>query len=497
MKKSNKKLLENSALYTGATLLLRCFSFLLLPLYTRYLTPSDYGINNIVTGFTGVATILIIVSMHSATPKFYVEYREDHEKIRRYFGTIMMFPIISGILLSVSYFAVHNILDNILFENIPYFPIIFISMISLVFAGTQTMYVSILQAMQDGRRAVLRSIVVFFIGLIFNILFVVFLKMGALGVILSTLIYNSLLFIYSIFDLKKRGLFKFCIDFKILKENVVYSVFLIPHILSSTIAAWISKLFINSNFQLGTVGIFGVASQFGSVADLIQSAVNTAVMPWVFSLIKEDKKENNKTIQVYSRSLCWIYCAIFMLLALFNQEVILLFLDKSYAESWTVVPLIVATYFIKIVYSFYINLLLYSKKASKTVFIATLSGSAINLILSYFLIPRWGLYGSVVADIIAMIIRVGIIVFLSRGYNVVGYKLRDFCPTIIMAMVLTGVGLIFSYTKYMYQVNIFNILYKLAICAVFFAVLFFRNKSAIMGVVKDIFKNRAQKKKLA
>lgn len=68
------KILKNSSLYTFCALLQKGTGFLLLPIYTTYLKPEDYGIMNLITSITGFLSILFLVSLHAAAARFHFKY---------------------------------------------------------------------------------------------------------------------------------------------------------------------------------------------------------------------------------------------------------------------------------------------------------------------------------------------------------------------------------------------------------------------------------------
>jgi len=85
------KMISNSIIYIGSNLILKAFNFLLLPLYTAYLSTSDYGITNLVTKFQNVAGYIIACCLQVAAIRFYSEYKSNNEKVKRLFGTIISF----------------------------------------------------------------------------------------------------------------------------------------------------------------------------------------------------------------------------------------------------------------------------------------------------------------------------------------------------------------------------------------------------------------------
>jgi len=172
-----------------------------------------------------------------------------------------------------------------------------------------------------------------------------------------------------------------------------------------------------------------------------------------------------------------------LLIALFSQEAILLFTNESYYRAWTVVPLIIIPFSIKTMYYFYINVLLYHTNATKFIFIATLSSSMINILLSAIFIPILDMYGSALADLIAMVIRVGIIVALSIHFEDIGYKLSTFIFLILINVFFISAGLIFSYTTFMYEISWINIAYKIFVVMIYLTIAGIRLKKYTKPVI--------------
>ena len=483
----NKRVLGNSLIYTINDVLLKAFAFFLLPLYTNYLSTEDYGTTNLINTFTQVSSYIIVFSLFMSVSRFYVEYKEDQEKVKRYFGTMILFAFVSGFGFLLLFVVFNKLLSTLIFGGIAFFPVVLVGLLGLVFACVYTIYSRILYAMQDTKRVVATSMSFFFVNFAFTFAFVVRMGMGAYGVLLATMITNILFCVYVLIDLVKRKLITFCIDRSILKEALHYSIPIIPHNISTNIAQLVSRVFINNWFELSVVGLFGLASQFGSLTDIAQSSMNAAFQPWFFTQMREGGKERHVSIRQMSTAIAWLSGLIFLLIALFSQEVILLFLNPNYRQAWTVVPLCVATFAIKSMYYPYINLLLFEKRASRLVFITTVSSSLLNVALSALLIPSLNMYGSALADIISMILRVLIAVIIARKFNAVGFKASSFLKVVLVVVLLSGAGLYFSYTKWMYDVTLYNVGFKLLIVAVYGGVIAFVNRAALkryLGALK-------------
>ena len=491
-KSSSAKVFKNSIIYAGSGILLKCFSFFLLPLYTSYLTTEDYGITSIVNSFLVVSSFIVALSLYSAVMRFYVDLKDDKEKLKRFYGTIVVFVLLMGVGAAGILYIFRDILSRYVFKDMDFYPVILICILSLVFYCQHAIYENVLKSQQNAKKYAIISICYFFLTLFLNVLFVVGFKQGAVGVLLAGLIGYIVYFLFFIIDMMKNDMITFCIDRSLLRDALKYSIPIIPHNLSTQLAMLISKVLIGDAASLGAVGLYSIASQFGNIADTIQNYSDTAYSPWLFEQLKEKNQGYKDVIRGTSKILSAVMGVFFIGIALFAQDYIILFLDKRYAGSWKMVPLVVCVFTIKIMYYFYVSVLFYYKKASKLLFIATLTSSLVNILLSYLMIPMWAAYGSIFADTCAMIMRVIIIVVISKRYEDIGLRIKDFLIRIAIIVLFIFLGLFFSYTRFEYEFNGLNFLYKILVVVIYAITVFIPYRKEIKAFLhrkRNIRKN--------
>ena len=78
--KSNKKLAKNTLLYSLGTLLPQVAAFLLLPIYLKFLSPSDYGILNSVQVISSILVIIYTLSIDKAIYRLYFDFKTEKLK---------------------------------------------------------------------------------------------------------------------------------------------------------------------------------------------------------------------------------------------------------------------------------------------------------------------------------------------------------------------------------------------------------------------------------
>lgn len=107
---SNKipKIIQNSAIYIIFNVLQRAINFFLLPLYTVYLTPEDYGTINVLTSTAALLTFLLTFSVQSASSRFHYKYKRSDSIIKTIWGSNLIFIIINSLFWSILVIVGYN-----------------------------------------------------------------------------------------------------------------------------------------------------------------------------------------------------------------------------------------------------------------------------------------------------------------------------------------------------------------------------------------------------
>lgn len=491
---SGKKVLINSVIYSCSGLLLKCFSFFLLPLYTAYLTTEDYGINSIAGSFISTMSFVVAFSLYSAIMRFYVDLKDDSYKLKRFYGTISCFVFISGFCFAILFTVFKDAVSKYLFSGIDYYPIILVSLLSLVFCCQQTIFDNILRSQQKALKSSICSIVYFLVSVALNIYFVVYCKYGALGTLLASLISYFIYSAYFWIEMSIKKEIRFCLDFSLLKEALKYSIPIMPHNLSTTIAMFVSKILIGGKVSLADLGVYTVSTQFGNIADTIQCYVDNAYGPWLYEKLHAKESDFKESIRAIVNFLIAVIGLFFLGISLFAHDYIILFIDRSYILAWKYVPLIVSVFAIKTAYYFYVEILFYYKDASKKLFLATLSSSVINIFISAFAIPVWGVIGSIFADGIAMMIRVLIVVYISKQCDDIGIRLFDFVKNFFVVELFIWGGLSLSFYCYETEFSIINFLFKILVVATYVAYICLRYRNQLLPLLVKVKQRIAEGK---
>ena len=469
------RFVKNSAIYSIITILQKGISFFLLPLYTAFLSPADYGVMNIVTTVTSLLSLLFLLGLSSAATRFYYQHKDDEQYIRELWGTLLTFVVINSVVLGSIFLLLHKYLIDPIIGNVPFYPYFILGIATTIVSPLYLFFQSYLQTRQQGGRYGINLLSNFLIQTFLIIMFVAGFKMGVLGVLLAQLITAVLFFIYVLIAFLPKV--KMGINIAILRPAFKYSLPLVPHLLAGWSTGLLDRLLINGMKNESETGLYSVANQFSSITSSLTNAVNMAYVPWFMERYEEKRfhditKAGNAAVLLYS-------CVAF-LISMFCPEVLKIMVTEQFQRVWNIIPLLSFSCVLNGVYFLFVNTLFLQK--TKYVFVITITALLFNLGLNLLLIPQFSYVGSAMACFIAYFVKSIVAMILSR----IEVKEIDFGPLRLYGIVFLFFGLTFiNFVTQDFSVFI-AIIIKLVVIGTLFALFWFNYKNAILEVVQTI-----------
>jgi len=81
------KLVKNTAVYSIGQILPQAVGFILLPIYTHFITPADYGIVSSMAVLQTILAIFFTLCLERSIVRLYWDYKTENDK-KDFFGTI-------------------------------------------------------------------------------------------------------------------------------------------------------------------------------------------------------------------------------------------------------------------------------------------------------------------------------------------------------------------------------------------------------------------------
>ncbi len=405
-----RSLSKDSLIYGLGNASASVVSFLLLPLYTRFLNPEDYGILAVFTMYQSIIELSVSFGLSSGLFRYYLMAKTEEEK-REVLGTCFIIQVGLVVLLGAVLMGSSGLISSALFKTVDLSHKFRIVTATSLLGAVPTLFYALMRAerktklfsgIQIGRTMVMA---------VSNILLVAVLKMNYTGVILSNFIVAGLLMVsMSPFLLRK---FLAPLSTRLIWRILAFvaPVFVINAF--SFLLGMSDRFFLNKYLTPDQVGLYSFGNKIGSIISVgLITPFSTAVVPYALSIATRDdfKEIFSRIIKYFAMTAFFCSLPIFF----FSKEIILLVGRDAYVGASSVVgPTLLAGILFGLYYAVSIQLDIVEKTylSSFAVALGGVSSVALNLIL----IPKLGMFGSALSACGAnAILLVAMFIFCQR-----------------------------------------------------------------------------------
>jgi O-antigen/teichoic acid export membrane protein len=398
------KIVQNTFIYTIGQILPQAAGFILLPIYTHYLSPAEYGIVNSMVVFQTIIAIFFTLCLERSIFRLYWDYKSESEK-KDFLGTIT----ISISVLSVLFLGLLFLLNGsvgLMYKSISFFPFFAYAIFSTFFATFSMVPKNHLMVKEKAGYFVTISLIQFFLNAGFILWWLIVKDGGAIGYLKGNLFGHLVMFPFFIFISFKTIHLKF--SYKIFKKIASFSLPLIPAILTGWILNLSDRIFIERFFTLGDVGIYSLGYKIAGMVGIFAGSISMAYSPVFFKLANSDNQVIAvKSISRYNHIYLMVVVIFCFFVSFFAKEVIIILFNEKYREAYLFIPLISFSYLFSQAGGITGLFFQQSKKMKENMYIS-ISAAFMNIILNFLLIPRFGVFGAAYATILSLAIPFGI-----------------------------------------------------------------------------------------
>jgi O-antigen/teichoic acid export membrane protein len=389
--------LRHSAVYGLGNILAKALGFLMLPLYTHYLAPRDFGLFELMDLSISVLGMVLQMGIAPALLRSYAAAPSPAEK-KKAVSTVFLFVGATGLVTFLCGLAVVRPVSHMLFgPAVPskYLLLSFSAFVLGYLAGPFRLYLRAREA--SGRLVTLDTASTLLIFAL-NIFFVAGLKIGLLGVLMSPLIVNAIWTVVAGGSLLGIGLH---FSRSLLRQMVRFGLPLILANLAAFVLNFADRFFLQQFQSLEVVGLYAVGYKFGFMINVLM--VQPFFQMWQTRMYAIYADEQHVSIfgQIFVLySLLLTYAALAM--ALFSQELINLLAGPRFAGAGVVIPVISFAYVVCGV-GYYLQTGLYLTNRTKLIGVISGIAAVISLALYYVLISAYGLSGAAWATVLSFV----------------------------------------------------------------------------------------------
>ena len=447
MKQDFKILIRHFITYGASIYLSKLIGFFMIPVYTAYLTPADYGVLELLDLTMYVVNMIVGLGLINSIIRFYTDCKTDGEK-REVLSTAFFYVLLAAICINGILVAFSGPISRLIFtshqataspEQLSFFvKIVACSGILDILAGVGISY---LQSEKKSVVFTLVSVGRFLIAVTLNIVFVVGFELGVVGVLYSQIIAAAFACLAMTWLMHKH-LGRHISSARAM-EMMRYGAPLIVSSLSMFIIHFADRFFLERMTGLTVLGIYSLSYKLAMVLPaLLYGPFEMIWNAQMFDLYKKGE-DGHKTINYVNKYMLvgslWFITAY----ALCIKDLVYIMADPKYHEAYRAVPpLLLAFLFTGLTATSTVGIMF----AKKTIYrgLANVFGAIVALVGYYFLIRAYGYWGAVISTFLALLVRyVAGAIFSQRFYRI-HYSPALHVKVVIAAGAAYGLGTMIS-----------------------------------------------------
>jgi O-antigen/teichoic acid export membrane protein len=407
----SKLLARHSVIYGIGTSANKIVGFLLLPVYTQYLSTREYGIKELVGLSTDIIGVLLATAISSAFYRFYFDYTAESDRMLVLSSSYIFLGIFGlffvGLLSLGSPVMARYILDSS--DLSTYF---LIALASLWFQTINTIGLNYLRVTLRSIQYVVLSIFRLVLAIGLNIYFIIFLRMGVLGILISTLITSIVTtLVLNVPQLAKAGL---RYSPSIVRDMLKFGLPMIPSQFGTLIVNLSDRFFLKGYCSIAEAGLYSLGYRFGILpGTFISEPFNQVWQPRRLEMYTQDNAE-----EVFGRIFTYFLLFISFAalgVAVLTRDILVIIADREFWSAYKIVPVIALANVI-FTFHYHFNMGIIIEKKTKYLAYINVSNAALVLLLNFLLIPRYGMYGAAYATLIAYIYKAASTYFFSNRF---------------------------------------------------------------------------------
>ncbi len=423
---------RHGLIYGIGVLLSKAVAFVMLPVYTHYLTPADYGLLQLIDMVLEVASIVAGSRLGAGIFRFYHKADTDAQR-RAVLSTAMVVLVTSYGCAATAMYVFAPAIAVAAFGNAANVALVRIGGMSLAFESLLLVPFAYLRLGDRSTAYVTVAGVRLCLQVALNIAFVVYLQLGAVGVLLSTLVVNTLAGAFlTVYLVKEVGL---RLSGSAARDLLRFGIPFVGTQVATFIMTFGDRYFLRLVSDASTVGLYGLAYQFGFVLAQLGEVPFTMVWdPARYEIAKRPDRD-----ELYARAFIYfnmVLLTIGVLITLFVGDFLRIAAAPAFWPARDLVPIILIAYVLQS-WTIMHNLGMQMRERTEFYTLANWIGAVVALAGYMLLIPRLFGLGAALATVASFAVREAAVYALSQRLWRIRYR---WGPVLRLLLVATVIG---------------------------------------------------------
>ncbi len=434
MKRAYVDIARHSAVYGFGQVLMRVASILLLPVYTRYLRPADYGIVSILDFAGSVLATVAAAGFVAAAARYHFERPDERWRDGVWWTALTLLAVITTFVLLPVWLYRADFSTLLLGADVPRRSLYMALAVPTIWLGIIEQYlVSYLRVRKWSAVFVVVSVSRLLTNIALNLLFLVGAGWGVAGLLAGNLVTGCLVTV-ALLVVFVSQLGSYTVDRQIAGRLWSYAWPLVPSGLLALVLNQADRYLLRIFSNLADVGIYSMACQVGQAVTFL--VVIPFISIWRVVIYEVSGQEDATTI--YAEVFRYYVYGLSLLLlgvSLFADPIMRLIAAPDYHQAGHLIPIICLA---SLFYSLHDHFCVPALVRKKTTTLVPVYGAAavLTLLLDIWLLPR---FGSMAASWVKAVGFAGFSLFgllRYRRIEVYPYPFRS-CLAVFAGMVVT------------------------------------------------------------
>jgi O-antigen/teichoic acid export membrane protein len=435
-----RRLATTGAAYTAASILSKVIAVALLPLYTAYLTPADYGAAEVMFAAVVAASIVVRFGLIEAVLRFYYKDGEDPDRVvASSFAGLFWFATL-GALLALPFATPLSeaLLDPSAADSLSIEEGADLMRISIAGLWVLTMFEFLLTLFRLEERArayFVTTIVNVLVTIALTVALVVGLDEGARGLLIGSYASGAAFVVGLIVVQRRRLALRF--DPGLLRRLLRFGLPTMPAEVSLYLLNFIDRIIIVRTVGLAEAGLYSLAVKFAQGVNVLVRGFQLAWPPLAYS-IRDDEEARRAYATVVT--LFVATCAFVVTgMWLFARWIARALAAPEFFQSWEAVGLISTAVTL---YALYMVLVVILGRTGRTEFNlpATLAALTVNVVLNLILVPSLEIVGAGIALVASYLVVLVLMYGFSQRLFPVSYQWGRLARVVLVAAILVVAG---------------------------------------------------------
>jgi O-antigen/teichoic acid export membrane protein len=430
--------IRNVAIYAVPRFVGYALNLLALPIFTRILSPKDFGVIALAWLFPTVATTLLSLGLNFGTQRYYFVYRTDEERLATLLRTTQIWLVAALGAAMPLIFLTKGVIARLTTGSEIYGTAVFVAFIAASADEVCAYYLQLYQNMERARTHSTYVVSRTALTVTAELCFVALFHLSYLGMLLGNLVGGvTVALVMAVnFNRGRRG------DFSLatLKQTLAYGVQVIPKSFTGLISRFFDKYMLNNIVSLAAVGAYNIGQTVANTVSVMMNVVWTSFQPAFYREMFDRGEDASDTVGRMFTVFAFLGLAPAVALAIFAEPVFLLLAPPAYANAVDASILVTVAMSTQVFGMFAGLPYAYSKRAY-LIFPISVVGTVANVAANLLLVPRLGIPGAALSMIVMYVVLNGLLTWIGQRQYRVDYEWRWLVPLFGTVVAAAAAGL--------------------------------------------------------